>query len=152
MSIFPTSVYFTAVYTESLFFMLTVASFYYMRDAAWWLAGATRLLRRADARRRRPANRAILIEWWAQERPTSRPRRSTISSRGAAHSARPRWYMAYLWVLRADPLYFSHVQIHWNRHFAPPWVSVINAFGKVAHGPGAQLVANQSLEVALHAS
>ena len=34
-------------------------------------------------------------------------------------------YMAYLWVLRGDPLYFSHVQIHWDRHFAPPWVSVV---------------------------
>ncbi|MBV9055510.1 MAG: hypothetical protein JO351_02590, partial [Candidatus Eremiobacteraeota bacterium] len=57
-------------------------------------------------------------------------------------------YMAYLWVLRADPLYFSHVQIHWNRHFAPPWVSLINAFGKIAHTSSAQIVANQSLEIA----
>ena len=56
--------------------------------------------------------------------------------------------MAYLWVLRADPLYFSHVQIHWNRHLAMPWVSVVNAFGKVLHGAGAQVVANQSLEIA----
>ena len=32
-------------------------------------------------------------------------------------------YMAYLWVLRGDPLYFSHVQAHWGRYLAPPWVS-----------------------------
>ena len=40
VSIFPTAVYFAAVYTESLFFMLTVASFYYMRERMWWVAGA----------------------------------------------------------------------------------------------------------------
>ena len=40
VSIFPTAFFFSAVYTESLFFMLTVASFYYMRVHRWWLAGA----------------------------------------------------------------------------------------------------------------
>ena len=39
ISIFPSAVFFSAVYTESLFFMLTVASFYYMRAHRWWLAG-----------------------------------------------------------------------------------------------------------------
>ena len=56
--------------------------------------------------------------------------------------------MAYLWVLRADPLYFSHVQIHWNRHFAMPWVSVANAFHKALHATRGQVVANQLLEIA----
>jgi hypothetical protein len=40
VSIFPSAFFFSAVYTESLFFMLTVASFYYMRSHRWWIAGA----------------------------------------------------------------------------------------------------------------
>jgi hypothetical protein len=55
--------------------------------------------------------------------------------------------MAYLWVLRADPLYFSHVQIHWNRHLAAPWVSVINAFTRMVHTTSGQVAANQALEL-----
>jgi hypothetical protein len=60
-------------------------------------------------------------------------------------------YMAYLWVLRGDPLYFSHVQIHWNRHFAPPWVSVINSIEKIAHATQPQTIANQAIELAFTA-
>ena len=43
-------------------------------------------------------------------------------------------YMAYLWVLRGDPLYFSHVQAHWGRHLAPPWVSIEHSFAD-PHAP-----------------
>ncbi len=146
VSIFPTSVYFTAVYTESLFFMLTVASFYYMRERSWWLAG---LLGFFAALTRVEGVLLIvpfLIEWWGQERPL-RIRALYDLCAGLLVPLGLALYMAYLWVLRADPLYFSHVQIHWNRHLAPPWVSLVNAFGKVTHGPGAQLVANQSLEI-----
>jgi Gpi18-like mannosyltransferase len=37
--VFPTSFYFSAVYSESLFVMLTVMTFYYARKDTWWLAG-----------------------------------------------------------------------------------------------------------------
>src|SRR5471032_2484403 len=40
ISIFPTAVFFSAVYSESLFFALTVASFYYIRERKWLVAGA----------------------------------------------------------------------------------------------------------------
>jgi hypothetical protein len=56
-------------------------------------------------------------------------------------------YMGYLWVLNGDALYFSHVQSHWNRHFAAPWTSVINAFHKVATSTSPQTQANQTLEL-----
>lgn len=148
VSIFPTAVYFAAVYTESLFFMLTVASFYYMRARMWWVAGALGFL----AALTRVEGVLLLVpfvmEWAAAYESGAK---ATIVNLLAALliPLGLTGYMAYLWVLRADPLYFSHVQIHWNRHFAPPWVSVINAFGKIfAHGAGSQNVANQSLEVA----
>lgn len=147
VSIFPTAVYFAAVYTESLFFMLTVASFYYMRNQAWWLAG---ILGFFAALTRVEGVLLIVpfaIEWSAQDRPM-RPAALYDLCAGILIPLGLAVYMGYLWVLRADPLYFSHVQSHWNRHLALPWVSVANAFGKMLHGPGAQVVANQSLQIA----
>lgn len=37
--IFPTSFYFSSVYTEGLFFFLTISTFYFARTKHWWLAG-----------------------------------------------------------------------------------------------------------------
>jgi Gpi18-like mannosyltransferase len=147
VSIFPTAVYFTAVYTESLFFMLTVASFYYMRSRSWWLAGIFGFFAALTRVEGVLLIVPFAIEWYAQDRPLQL--RSLVDlAAGALIPLGLALYMAYLWVLRADPLYFSHVQIHWNRHLAWPWVSIVNAFGKVLHGAGPQLVANQSLEIA----
>lgn len=42
--IFPTAFYFTAVYTESLFLVLILASFYFAKRKYWWLAGIMGLL------------------------------------------------------------------------------------------------------------
>lgn len=146
VSIFPTAVFFSAVYTESLFFMLTVASFYYMRGGRWWFAaifGFFAALTRVEGILLLVP---FLIEWWSQDRGIGL--RALLDLAAAALIPLGlALYMAYLWVLRADPLYFSHVQSHWNRHLAPPWVSVANAFDKVLHGSG-QVVAHQSLEIA----
>jgi Gpi18-like mannosyltransferase len=147
VSIFPTAVYFTAVYTESLFFMLTVASFYYMRSRHWWLAAALGFFAALTRVEGVLLIVPFVMEWSAARESASKPSILDLVS-GALIPLGLGVYMAYLWVLRADPFYFSHVQIHWNRHLAPPWVSLVNAFGKIAHGPGPQVVANQSLEVA----
>ncbi|HET9029367.1 MAG TPA: mannosyltransferase family protein [Candidatus Aquilonibacter sp.] len=149
VSIFPSAVFFSAVYTESLFFMLTVASFYYMRMHRWWMAGLIGFF--AAMTRVEGVLLAVpfLIEWYDQFKNAGITTWSSLRQllAGALIPCGLAIYMAYLWVLRGDPLYFSHVQIHWNRHFAPPWVSVINAFEKIAHATQGQTVANQSLEI-----
>ncbi|MEZ4548483.1 MAG: hypothetical protein R3B51_12560 [Thermodesulfobacteriota bacterium] len=43
-SIFPTAYFLHAIYTESLFLFLTIASFYYARRSNWALSGAFGLL------------------------------------------------------------------------------------------------------------
>lgn len=159
ISIFPSAVFFSAVYTESLFFMLTVASFYYLRGHRWWIAGAFGFF--AALTRVEGVLLAVpfAIEWltvywstikrYATVKRTDRVRAFTSLAAGALIPLGLGIYMAYLWILRADPLYFSHVQIHWNRHLAAPWVSVINSFHKMlAHGAGGDAIANQSLELA----
>jgi Mannosyltransferase (PIG-V) len=147
VSIFPTAVYFTAVYTESLFFMLTVASFYYLRAHRWWLAGAIGFFAALTRVEGVLLIVPFVMEWYAQDRPP-RPQAFYDLAAGLLIPIGLAVYMAYLWVLRADPLYFSHVQIHWNRHFAMPWVSIANAFGKILHPSTSQIVATQTLEIA----
>lgn len=64
--IFPTSFYFAAVYTESLFLMLALASFYFARTKHWWLAGIFGML---AASARLPGIflfPALFIELWFQ--------------------------------------------------------------------------------------
>ncbi len=146
ISIFPTAVFFSAVYTESLFLMLTVASFYYMRERRWWLAGAIGLL--ASLTRIEGMLLAVpfAIEWWSAHRE---------NLRAGLRNLVPIFliplglllFMGYLWVLNGDPLYFTHIQSHWNRQLAAPWTSIGNSFHKIATALGPQTVAQQILEL-----
>ncbi len=146
ISIFPSAFFFSAVYTESLFFMLTVASFYYMRQHRWWLAGAIGCFAAMTRVEGVLLGLPFFIEWYMQSRPNF-TRNLVNLIPGALIALGLGIYMAYLWVLRADPLYFSHVQVNWNRHLAAPWVSIIDSFQKIAHASSGQVVANQLDEV-----
>ncbi len=145
--IFPTAVYFSAVYPESLFFFLTVSSFYYMRAQRWWLAG---LLGFFAALTRSEGILLVVpfaIEWLS--RFGTQPLRGLRDAlAGLLIPLGLAFYMAYLWVLRGDPLYFSHVQKHWGREPAAPWVSVITTFHRMAHTASGSVAANQGLELA----
>jgi Gpi18-like mannosyltransferase len=155
ISIFPTAVFFSAVYTESLFFALTVASFYYIREHKWLtagLVGALAALTRSEG--------VLLFVPFAIEvfsaaraagfsnflRPPLRLLRIVLGA--LAIPAGLGAYMTWLWVLHGDPLYFSHVQTHWNRHFAPPWVAFVHAYDVIAHSNSTITVSNESLELA----
>lgn len=158
ISIFPTAIFFSAVYTESLFFVLTVASFYYMRQRRWWLAGGIGLF--AAMTRVEGVLLAVpfVIEWasanWSVLRDAIHPQRREAFLRTLVDLIPLLFigiglglYMVYLWVLNGDPLYFSHVQIHWNRHLAAPWTSVITTWHKIAHARNGQTIANQAIEL-----
>ena len=147
ISIFPTAIFFSAVYPESLFFMLTVASFYYMRERRWWLAGIIGLFAALTRVEGALLIVPFLIEWFVAHRGNL-----VAGLRDLAPVVLIpigiMLYMGYLWVLNGDPLTFSHVQAHWNRHLAAPWTSVINGFHKIAaHSTTPQNAANQILEL-----
>jgi Gpi18-like mannosyltransferase len=154
ISIFPTAVFFSAVYTESLFFALTVASFYYIREHRWLAAGllgALAALTRVEG--------VLLVVPYAIE----------VFSPGGAHpwlhsfASRGRTvriilgvllipaglglYMAWLWILNGDPLTFSHIQSHWDRKLAFPWVSVMHSFKEISHAHSALTISNQAIEL-----
>lgn len=162
ISIFPTAVFFSAVYTESLFFMLTVASFYYMRERRWWLAGGIGFFAAMTRVEGVLLVVPFVIEWvtdnWQMLLGMMRGEGAPELRRAAVNllpivliCAGLGVYMAYLWVLNGDPLYFSHVQIHWHRHLAAPWTSIINSWHKIAHAANGQTIANQSIELSFTA-
>lgn len=155
VSIFPTAIFFSAVYSESLFLFLTVASFYYVRERRWLTAGAFGFFAALTRSEGILLAAPLFIEW-------------VIAAREGGREFFRYWfddvvkplvgmalvplglvvYMAYLWVLTGDPLRFSHVQAHWGREFAPPWVSFANTVQKIVHAHATQTVANESLELA----
>jgi hypothetical protein len=155
ISIFPTAVFFSAVYTESLFFMLTVASFYYMRERRWWLAGIIGMFAALTRVEGVLLVVPFAIEWatahWDALRAGEWRKPVLDVAPIVLICVGLGLYMAYLWVLRGDPLYFSHVQSNWNRHLAAPWTSVWNSWHKIATATSGQTVANQSIELAFTA-
>jgi hypothetical protein len=158
VSIFPTALFFSAVYTESLFFALTVASFYYIREHKWLAAGALgglAALTRVEG--------VLLFVPYVMEAYAP----AGIGSWKDLFAGRARTlrvvagalfiplglfvYMALLWVMRGDPLYFSHVQAHWNRHLAPPWVSIRHSIVLLTTSHVPTTIAGQALELAFTA-
>jgi hypothetical protein len=154
VSIFPTAIFFSAVYTESLFLCLSVASFYYIRERSWVLAGIIGFLAALTRVEGVLMVVPFLIEWaialyesrsdwfkWPLDTVVKPLIGIALIPLGLAV------YMAYLWVLRGDPLYFSHVQAHWDRYLAPPWVSFGHAIHMITGHYAPQTIANQLLEV-----
>jgi hypothetical protein len=155
VSIFPTAIFFSAVYSESLFLFLTVASFYYVRERRWLMAGVFGFLAALTRAEGVLLAAPLFIEWaiaakeggreffryWVDDIVKPLIGMALVPLGLAA-------YMAYLWVLSGDPLRFTHVQSHWGRHFAPPWASVANTVQKIAHAHAPQTIANQALELA----
>ncbi|TAM85516.1 hypothetical protein EPN42_15060 [bacterium] len=146
ISIFPTAIFFSAVYTESLFFALTVASFYYIRERKWLLAGIVGAFASATRVEGVLLFVPFAIEWWAAHRNGEPISWRSVLGIGLVPAGMLA-YMGYLWVLVGDPLYFSHVQAHWNRHFAPPWVSIGNSIHLLTHAHLPQSIAYQSIEL-----
>jgi len=144
-SIFPTAIFFSAVYTESLFFALTVAAFYAIRRRAWMIAGIVGCFAALTRVEGILLIAPLLIE--ARALPEALAPRLRIALAAATIGTGLAVYMLYLWALQGDPLYFSHVQIHWNRHLAPPWTSIIGCIDRIIHATSSTLVANQMLEL-----
>lgn len=114
---FPTSFYFLTVYSEGLFFLLVVTTFYFLRSRKlFWatvfasLASATRL-----------AGLALVLALWVE----------VITTSGIN---RKNWYIIfaplgfliyclYLYNNTGDPFYFIFAQTHWQRSLTVPVVS-----------------------------
>jgi len=159
ISVFPTALFFQAVYSESLFLLLTLLSFLWAGRGRWALAGLAGLL----AALTRSSGVVLLLPlaviWWEQRRGSAVRLPGGPAVGSAAPGRRPSassfvWlllvpaglalYMAYLWSTFGDPLLFGTVQAYWGRELTLPtaaiWRGTIAAVHAVrwlaAHGVG----------------
>jgi Mannosyltransferase (PIG-V) len=113
LALFPTALFLQAVYSESLYFLLSIAAFLLAEHRRFLGAGAVcglALLTRPVAIALLPA--LGLIAW-----------RSPDARRDLAQLAvAPVVFALYpllLWLQRGDPLEFLHAQGFWSRHLSP---------------------------------
>ncbi|MFZ0042390.1 MAG: mannosyltransferase family protein [Solirubrobacteraceae bacterium] len=132
----PLSFFFTAVYTESLFLMLSVATVLAARRGHWRLACALGAL----ATLARPTGLMLVVALGVMR---IRERRGV--DRGLAWVlALPAALIAYLSVLAASGYSFMgpfQAQSHWHRSMIGPFLGVVDAIGwaairlgRIAHG------------------
>lgn len=120
--LFPTAFFFGALYTESLFLFLVVASFWAASRKQWWLAGMIA----AFASNTRVVGvflvPALMLELWQQEH---QKLTSFLKAKHWLNFLKKKWlqliaisigslglfgYMFYLHLTFDDPLFFLHVQ------------------------------------------
>lgn len=102
--LFPVSFYFGSVYTESLFLMLVVLSFYCARKDRWWMAGLLGALATYTRFIGIALLPALLVEFWLQGKKIKHVFPLFLI---------PLGLLAYMWFLdktSGDPLAFIHVQ------------------------------------------
>jgi len=108
--LFPTSFFFTSMYTEGLFFLLVVSSFYLMRKERWFWAGLIGALASMTRLVGIFLLPAILYEYWQ----FVQGRGKGVKIPELLWSMLPTLglglYMYYLYVKFSDPLLFAHVQ------------------------------------------
>jgi Gpi18-like mannosyltransferase len=135
IAIFPTAIFFSAVYTESLFLLLTVASVFYARRGNFITSGIFGALASMTRVEGILTALPLAYEVWRGWR----ERRGTTLARGVVGLGLVPLglaaYMFFLYALQGDPMAFSKVQSDWNRHLAPPWVSIANTVQAIFKGP-----------------
>ena len=117
--VFPTSFYFSAVYTESLFVMLTVMTFYYARKETWWLAGLCGGLSALT----RSIGVFVLIPIAYVYLESRQFKIRQIDWSAAALLLIPLGlapFSIYLYQLTGDPFAFAAAHAAWGRQLTPP--------------------------------
>lgn len=129
LALFPTSMFFSAFYTESLFLMTSVATFYFARRGRWALTGIWGFL----ASMTRITGLWMLLplawEYLAQRRFSLKRIRPSIlwlllvpAGLGV--------YMMFLWYAFGNPFAFAETQVTgWGHGFTPVWTSLSRDLG-----------------------
>ena len=135
-----TSLFFQAVYSESLFLLLTVTSFWAGRTGRWWLAGAAGLLA-ALTRSAGVVLVAPLLWMWLEQRRgraialPGGARHAALLSRGPDRLPSLAWlalvpagiglYMAYTGARYHNALLFVAAEHDWHRRLSLPATTAI---------------------------
>lgn len=111
LAAFPVSYFFSVPMTESLFVLLTVASFYAAKREHWWTAGVIGLLASATRLTGVLLLPALLVLSWQMYRSVQIKKILGVLLIPFGLFA----YMFYQWWLSGDALAFKHAQVAWGR-------------------------------------
>jgi Gpi18-like mannosyltransferase len=127
LALAPTSFFFQAIYSESLFLLLTVALFFFAERQQWLLAGLAGLL--ATLTRSTGVLLALPLLLFALAAADWQWRRARTGLLAVLLvPAGLLIYMAYLWRTAGNPLLFEQAQQHWHRSFTAPYVTLWRGF------------------------
>jgi len=111
LAAFPASYFFSVPMTESLFVLLTVASFYAAKREHWWAAGVLGLLASTTRLTGVLLLPSLLVLSWQMYRSLQIKKVLGLLLIPFGLFG----YMFYLWWLNGDALAFSHAQASWGR-------------------------------------
>jgi hypothetical protein len=138
LGLFPTSYYFTAVYTESLFMLLCVWALYAMRQRTWFGAGVAGFFASMTRNTGVCLIFPFILEYFQLTRVRDIKRFVTVDLKQLSWEKIERlcWvvliplglllYMAFLYGLLHDPLAFSHAERLWHRTFHNPVWTIVH--------------------------
>jgi Gpi18-like mannosyltransferase len=116
LAVFPVSYFFSVPLPESLFLMLTVASFYFAKSERWWLAGLCGAFASATRTTGVLLLPALAVLYWEMYRPLFPVR--ALRKDGLGLLLIPAGlvaYMIYLYALTGNALAFNGAQAAWGR-------------------------------------
>jgi hypothetical protein len=122
-SLFPTSFFFQAVYTESAFLFLVVTCLFFARREQWLLAGLVGFL----AALTRNTGVLLLVPMALFYLGARRFRLRRVDRHLVWFALVPAGlaaWMVYLRIRLGNALAFSQAQLHWHRRFTAPWVTL----------------------------
>lgn len=125
---FPTSFYFLAVYSESLFFLFAVSTFWFLRKKKLFLATIFAAL----ASSTRVAGLALVLAFLLEV-----SLMQGINKKNWYVLLSPLGFFIYCWYLfnnTGDPFYFTVAQSHWQRILSYPTVGFWEAIKAVSGG------------------
>jgi Gpi18-like mannosyltransferase len=131
-ALFPMGFFLAAAYSESLFMLLTLSSFYAMRRGHWWLAGLAGLF----ASLTRAAAVPLLVPFAYEYLRQHHFRLRALSLNVLGLLGIPlgiALFSLYCFFTFHDPLAFSHAEAVWDRKLAPPWMVFTSTFSTLWH-------------------
>lgn len=133
LNVFPTSFFFSALYTESLFFLFAILVYWFSVRRQYFLAGL--FVSAASLTR---INGILLITLPIVEILINRPNAwlKRIVVTGSLSVVGLVFYGLYLWITQGHPLAFVFAQGHWKRAIVWPWQTVLNSAGIAFFGYG----------------
>jgi Gpi18-like mannosyltransferase len=121
LAVFPTAYFLHAIYTESLFLFLTIASFYYARRGNWALSGAFGLLASATRITGIVLIPALIVEYLAQKNYKLREIRKDVLWIGLTAFGL-LFYLGINYATFGDPFKFLEIQKeHWGKKLDWPF-------------------------------